>query len=263
VCGGNILVKEDDSVNRCEYCGSPVLGPSQSRDCVNHPGRLARAVCHVCGDLLCEECLEARVGDYGGKLFTIINCRKESCKIESEWAKPLNKEYLQMANMDWADKVDNIIFKTAGLGSILMMVFELFFILSMLIIQYFTAWGWAVPPNIPYLLFMGDSIIVLGIAGNFLSAILLQTALQVYIHERQLASGFLLLIILILEVALLLFRGWFFNLLNFPNPLFPLFLLGGFLFSTILVFVSSLMAIWIGFKKYKQLKYARESLGLK
>ena len=165
--------------------------------------------------------------------------------------------------MDWADRIDNVIFKMAGIGSILMMIFELFFIISMLVIQYFTDWGWATPTNIPYFLFMGDTIIVLGITGNFLSAILLQTALQVYIHERQLASGFMLLIILILEVALLLFRGWYFNLLSFPNTIFPIFLLIAFLFSTILVFGSSLMAIWIGFKKYRQLKNARESLGLK
>jgi hypothetical protein len=206
--------------------------------------------------------MEARVGDYGGKLFTIINCTKESCKVESDWAKPLNKEYLRLANMEWADKVDSYIFKMAGLGSVLMMIFELFFILSMLIIQYFTDWGWAIPYNIPYFLFMGDSIIMLGITGNFISAILLQTALQVYIHERQLASGVMLLVILVIEVVLLLFRGWFFNLLNFPNSSFPIFLLVAFLFSTILVFFSSLMAIGIGFKKYKQLKNARVSLGL-
>ena len=262
VCGGHILIQEDDSVNRCEYCGSPVLGPSQSRDCINHPGRLAIAVCHVCGDLVCEECMEERVGDYGGKLFTIINCTKGSCKVESEWAKPLNREYLQLANMDWADRIDNVIFKFAGLGSILMIIFEVFFIISMLIAQFFTEWSLTPYSDTLSLFITGATIVILGITGNLLSAVLLQTSLQVYIHERQLASGLMLLLILVIEVALLLFRGWYYDLLHFAFAWLPIFLLAAFLFSTILVFVSSLLAIGIGVKKYYQLKRARESLGL-
>jgi hypothetical protein len=206
--------------------------------------------------------MEARVGDYGGKLFTLINCTKESCKHESEWAKPLNKEYLELANMEWADRIDTIIFKTAGLGSILMMVFELFFIISMLIAQFFTEWSLTPYSDLLSLFIAGSSIVILGISGNLLSAILLQTALQVYIHERQLASGLMLLFILIAEVALLLYRGWYYDLLQFPFPWLPLFLLSAFLFSTILVFVSSLLAIGVGLKKYNQLKRARETLGL-
>jgi hypothetical protein len=132
----------------------------------------------------------------------------------------------------------------------------------MLYSQFFTEWS-LTPYSDAFSLFMaGVSIVLLGITGNLLSAVLLQTSLQVYIHERQLASGLMLIVILVIEVALLLFRGWYYDLLHFTSTWLPLFLLAAFLFSTILVFVSSLLAIGVGVKKYYQLKSARESLGL-
>ena len=106
------------------------------------------------------------------------------------------------------------------------------------------------------------TILVLSILGNFLSAILLQSALQVYIHERQLGAGVTLMVILVIEVAHLLFRGLLFGLLGLPNQIFLPMLLGAFLFGTILVFIGSLMAIYVGNKKRKQFKEAREKLHL-
>lgn len=261
VCGGPIYVLSQDSVNRCQYCGSPVLGPSQSRDCVNHPGTLAKGICHVCGDLICEECMEKRVGEYGGKLLTIVNCRKPECVAESSWAKPLNEEYLRLTNMDWADHIDNVILRVTGLGAVILMILELVFILSLMYIQYFTPWGQA--GNIPYYFFPGDLMIMLSIIGNLLSAIVMQTALQVYIHERQLSSGIMLLFLLFIEAAYLIFRGMFFNLINYPDRILLTVFLGAFSFAVILIFVGSLMAIRIGYRKHKQYKMAAEQLGLK
>lgn len=259
VCGGQVHTQSLDSINRCSYCGSPVLGPSQSRDCVNHPGTLAKGVCNVCGDLVCEECMEMRTGNYGGKLFTIVNCTKPVCVSESEWALQLNDEYKQLTNMDWADTIDNSILRASGLGSILMIVFELFFIFSMLLVTYFTAWG---IENVPYFFIRGDIVVVLSLLGNLLSALILQSALQVYVHDRQLGAGFMMLLFLIFEVSLLVYRGLVFNILSYPNPYFTPLLLGGFLFSTLLIFVGSLLAIRTGNRKAQQLKHARETLGL-
>ncbi len=264
VCGGPVTVFNQDKINRCEYCASPILGSSQSRDCVNHPGTLAKEVCHVCGDLICEDCEQKRVGEYGGKLLTIVNCSKTTCITESDWAKPLNEDYLELANMDWADRIDNLILRITGFGAIVMMVFELIFFLGMLYFQFLTPW------SIPAITFLGlpiwftmpFTLLLLSILGNLLSAILLQSALQVYIHERQLGAGITLLVILVIEVAHLLFRGILFGLLSLPNPIFLPMLLGAFLFGTILVFIGSLMAIFVGNKKRKQLKDAREKLHL-
>ncbi|MHA1770539.1 MAG: B-box zinc finger protein [Candidatus Thorarchaeota archaeon] len=258
VCGGPVTIQYEDKVNRCEYCGSPVLGPSQSRDCVNHPGRLAKGVCRVCGDLICEECMERRVGDYGGKLLTIVNCRKPSCVKASEWAQPLDKEYQRLTNMDWADHIDNVILRVTGLGGIAFMILELLFILALFYIQYFTPWGQA--GNIPYYFFPGDLMIILSIIGNFLSAIIMQVALQVYIHERQLSSGIILLVLLFIEVAYLVYRGLSFHLLSFTNTTLIALFLGGFLIAVILVLAGSLMAIKVGYKKYKQFKFAEEEI---
>ncbi len=259
VCGGHVRVEHIDKVNRCEYCASPVLGASQDRNCRNHSDRLAVEVCHVCGELFCDECIEHRVADYGGKLFTIVNCDKPMCISASEWAKPLNKEYQKLANMDWADRIDNVILRVTGLGAIILMVFELFFILSLLYLQYFTSWGYAA---LPFFFYFGDIVIVLSILGNLLSAILLQTALQVYQHERQLGSGIVLLVLLIFESAFLIFRGVYFSLLTNPITwLIPL-LFGAFAISVIMVFFGSLLAIGVGGKKYRQLKRARRALGL-
>ncbi len=260
VCGGRVEVKYSDKVNRCEYCGSPVLGPDQGRNCVNHPDRLAVEVCHVCGEIFCEECIEYRVADYGGKLFTITNCKKPECVAKSTWAKPLNKEYQRLANMDWADKIDNIILRVTGLGAVLMMIFELFFILSLLYLQYFTTWGLQ---SLPHFFFPGDEVILLSIIGNFLAAVLLQTALRVYIHEQQLGAGLMLLFLLIIESTFLIFRGIYFQLYGSPYSWYPLVLLAAFSMSVILVFFGSLAAIGVGYKKYRQLKRAREQLGLK
>ena len=264
VCGGPVKLEQEDSVNRCEYCASPVLGPSQSRDCVNHPNVLAKEVCHVCGDLVCEDCTQKRVGEYGGKLLTIVNCQKSTCIAESEWAKPLNEEYQRLANMDWADRIDNLILRITGLGAIIMMIFELIFFIGIMYYQFLTPWS--IPPvSLDFLgpvVMIPVTILVLSIFGNLLSAILLQSALQVFVHERQLGAGITLLVILIIEVAHLLFRGLFFGLLTFPNPYFLPILLCAFLFGTILVFVGSLMAIYIGNKKRVQLKEIREKLNL-
>ncbi len=238
VCGGAVKAGPTDKVNRCEFCGSPVLGRSQKRDCVNHPGRLAVAVCNVCGDLICEECMEKRVGDYGGKLFTITNCHKQECVAASNWAQQVNPEYQQLTNMDWADSVDNAVLHVAGSGAILMMVFELVFILTMVYIQFFTSWGLN-QSNIPYFFIRGDAVVVLGILGNLVSAILLQTALQVYIHERQLGAGIVLLVLLVVEVVLLVERGLFFNLRYYPNPYLVLVLLAAFGSATLLVFIGA------------------------
>jgi hypothetical protein len=264
VCGGPVKVDQQDKVNRCEYCASPVLGPSQSRNCVNHPDVLAKEVCHVCGDLVCEDCIQKRVGEYGGKLLTIVNCEKASCIAESEWAKPLNEEYQKLANMDWADRIDNIILRVTGLGAIIMMVFELIFFLGVMFYHFLTPWS---IPSVS-IEFLGPeimnpiTILVLSIFGNLLAAILLQSALQVFVHERQLGAGITLLVILIVEVAYLIIRGLFFGLLTFPNPYFLPILVAAFLFGTILVFFGSLMAIYVGNKKRVQLKETREKLNL-
>jgi hypothetical protein len=258
VCGGRVQIEHNDKVNRCEYCASPVLGTDQSRNCSRHPDRLAIEVCHVCNEMFCEEDIEYRVADYGGKLFTIVNCDKQHCVAESQWAKPLNKEYQQLANMDWSDRIDNVILRITGFGAVLMMIFELVFVLSMIFLQYFTTHAL----NLPVFFLPGDIVIVLSILGNLLSAILLQTALQVYIHERQLGSGIVLLILLITEAAFLIGRGLYFNLLINPVAwLLPL-LIGAFTFSVILVFMGSLMATAVGYKKHKQFKSARITLGL-
>jgi hypothetical protein len=263
VCGGKVLIESDDKVSHCTYCASPVLGPSQSRDCVNHPGTLATEVCHVCGDLLCDECMQKRVGDYGGKLLTIVNCTKPTCVTESEWAKPLNKEYQHLANMDWADRADDIILRITGGGAVIMMVFELVFILGMLLMQYFTSFG-SIFPQWPILGFTipGLPIIVLMVMGNLLAALLLQTSLQVYIHDREFTSGLFLLFVVVLESAFLLWRGLYFNLLQLPNPAFLLILLSAFIIGAFLVLVGSLGAIYIGNKKRIQMKKARVTLGL-
>jgi hypothetical protein len=263
VCGGKVLIESDDKVSHCEYCASPVLGPSQSRDCVNHPGTLAKEVCNICGDLLCEECMERRVGDYGGKLLTIVNCTKPICVSESEWAKPLNEEYQRLANMDWADRADNIILRITGGGAVIMMVFELIFILGMLYMQYFTPLGSLFPQwiiagvEIP-----GLPVIVLMIMGNLLGALLLQTSLQVYVHDRQFTSGLLLLLLLIVESAFLLWRGLYFNMRQLPDPTFLLTLLSAFIIGAFLILIGSIGAIYIGNKKRIQMKRAKDKLGL-
>ena len=260
VCGGKVTITNEDKVNFCEYCSSPILGPSQSRDCVNHPGVLATEVCHVCGDLICDECTQKRVGDYGGKLLTIVNCSKPSCVAESSWAKPLNAEYQKLANMDWADKADNYILRITGVGAVIMMVFELVFILGMLYFQYFTPFGSLIPTLGIY---PGIVMIVLMIIGNLIAAVMMQTALQVYIHDRQLSSGVLLLVLLIIEASYLLWRGLFFNLRQLQNPFFLPMLLIAFIFGTLLIFVGSLGAIYIGNKKRIQINNALKQLGLK
>lgn len=262
VCGGRVAVEHLDKVNRCEYCASPVLGPSQSRDCINHPGTLAKASCHVCGDLICEECMQVRIGDYGGKLFTVVHCEKPECKLESAWAKPLNREFQKLTNFDWSDRTDNIILRVTGLGAILMMLFELFFIITMIWIQYFTPWGLADPSPIGFLFLRGDFTVILSILGNVMSAIILQTALQVYVHERQLASGAFLLFFLIVEVVFLLARGLFFNLLSFPQTWLVPFLLVSFGAATLMLFTGSLAAIGVGWKKRGQVEDAKIRLGL-
>lgn len=263
VCGAEVVYQSRDSVTRCQYCGSPVLGKDQGRNCVHHPDILAKAVCHVCGDLICEKDMEKRVGNYGGKLFTIVNCKKPSCIRESSWAHPVNPRYEKLTNFDWADSIDNSILRVAGLGTLLMMLFELFFFISMVYIQFLTPWGTADPPNIPFWFFRGDEVVVFSILGNFVSALLLQTALQVYIHERELGAGLMLLAFLIVEVVLLIFRGLTFNLLRFPNPIYLAFLLGAFVFATLLVFVGAVSAIYVGNKKRNQILDAKIELGLK
>lgn len=263
VCGGKVLIEFDDKVSHCAYCASPVLGPSQNRDCINHPGVLAKEVCHICGDLLCEDCMQKRVGDYGGKLLTIVNCTKPDCLITSDWAKPLNEEYQRLANMDWADKADNIVLRVTGSGAVIMMIFELIFILGMLYMQYFTSLGSLFPIwVIGGFVIPGLPIIVLMVLGNLLAALLLQTSLQVYVHDRQLGSGILLLIILMFEAGFLLWRGLYFNLRQLPDPTFLLTLLSAFIIGAFLVLLGSLEAIYIGNKKRIQMKRARESLGL-
>ena len=270
VCGGTVYVFNEEKVNRCQYCASPVLGPSQERDCVNHPSTLATDVCHVCGDLICEKCTEKRVGDYGGKLLTIVNCTKPECIAASDWAKPLNEEYQKLADMDWADRIDNFILRITGFGAIIMMVFELIFILGLLWIFNFTGWSFTSVPYVVnsgltgfYLILWGNTLVlVLSIVGNLLGAVLLMTALQVFIHERQLASGLTLLVVLVFEAAHLVFRGWFFNLHHSPFIPFVQLLLAAFILGSILVLMGSALAINIGNKKRKQLKEARVRLGL-
>jgi len=263
VCGGKVLIEFDDKVSHCGYCASPVLGPSQSRNCTNHPDVLAKEVCHVCGDLLCEECVEKRVGDYGGKLLTIVNCTRPDCIAASDWAKPLNEEYQRLANMEWADRADNIILRVTGGGAVIMMIFELIFILGMLFMQYFTSLGSLFPTwVVAGVVIPGLPIIVLMVMGNLLAAFLLQTALQVYVHERQLGSGVLLLFVLIIEAVFLLWRGLYFNLRQLPDPTFLLTLLSAFIIGAFLILIGSIGAIYIGNKKRIQLKRAREKLGL-
>ncbi|MFX0107584.1 MAG: B-box zinc finger protein [Candidatus Hodarchaeota archaeon] len=262
VCGGRILVEHTDKVNHCEYCASPVLGPKQSRQCVNHPEKLGIAVCNTCGDLLCAECMEERVADYGGKLLSIVHCEKPECVMSSGWGKPLNREFQRLVNFDWADRQDNLILRVTGLGAIVMMVFELYFILALMWLQFFTSWGTSSPSPIPFLFVRGDAIVILSILGNVLSAMILQTSLQVYIHERQLGAGIMLLVILIIEAAYLLFRGWLFNLLSAPFPWLVPLLLIAFGVATLMVFLGSLSAIWVGLQKRNQIEKAKKKLGL-
>jgi fatty acid desaturase len=211
--------------------------------------------------------MERKAGDYGGKLFTIVNCTKTKCVAESSWARPINEEYEKLIDMDWADKSDNFILRITGLGAVIMMVFELIFILTMLYIQYFTPYG--VTSSMSFFFIPGDAIIVMGLVvvgmnviGNLLGAILLQTSLQVYVHERQLGTGIALMLLIIIEAVFLLFRGVFFDLSAYPNSLIVNVLFSAFLFATILISVGALMAISNGMKKRKQLKEAREKLGL-
>ena len=258
VCGGAVYLANSDRVNLCSYCASPVIGKDQGKNCANHSEVLATEVCHVCGDLVCNDCVEKRVGEYGGKLLTIVNCTKDSCVAESQWARPLNEEYQELANMEWADRADNFILRITGIGAVVMMVFELVFILGMIYFQYFTAHA----DNLPMLYLRGDLVIFYMVLGNVLGAILLQTSLQVYVHDRQLVSGAMLFILLVIEAAFLLWRGLYFNLLLLPDPTFLTVLLVAFLFGTILVFFGSLAAIYIGNKKRLQMKRARRQLNL-
>jgi hypothetical protein len=160
--------------------------------------------------------------------------------------------------------MDNLILRITGFGAIVMMVFELIFFLGMLYFQFLTPW------EVPEITYFGlpewvttpINILLLSIIGNLLAAILLQSALQVYVHERQLGAGVTLMVILIIEVAHLLIRGLLFGLLGLPNPVFLPMLLGAFLFGTILVFIGSLMAMYVGNKKRMQFKEAREKLHL-
>ncbi len=262
VCGGRVHLDHKDKVNRCEYCASPVLGPSQSRNCTNHKRTLAKEVCHVCGKLICEECMEVRVGEYGGKLFTIVNCEDPQCRLHSDWAKPINREYQKLTNFDWSDKADNVILRVTGLGAVLMMIFELIFVILMLWLQFFDPWGTAVTSPISFIFLRGDTVVIFSIMGNFLSAVILQTGLQVYVHERQLASGVFLLGLLVFEAAFLFFRGLFFNLLSYPGIWLVPLLLTCFSFAVILVFFGSIAAIYVGMKKYNQTATAKETLGL-
>ncbi len=259
VCGGSVLIEHSDKVNLCTYCASPILGPTQSRNCTKHPDTLATEVCHICGNLMCDECTEKRVGDYGGKLLTIVNCSKDSCVAESEWARPLNEEYQRLANMEWADKADNLILRITGVGAVVMMIFELYFILGMLYLQYFTQFGLLIPTGG---LFPGILVIILMVIGNVIAAVLLQTSLQVYVHERQLTSGAFLFVVLIIEAAYLLWRGLFFNLLQLQNSLFLTVLLTAFLFGAMLIFIGSIAAIYIGNKKRVQMNKAMDQLNL-
>jgi len=205
--------------------------------------------------------VQKRIGDYAGKLFTIANCLKEECVAASGWAQVVNPDYQRLTNMDWSDSVDGKVLRTTGAGAVLMMVFELIFILGMLYIQFFTQWG-LVRSNVPYFFVRGDAVVILGILGNLIAAILLQTALQVYIHERQLASGVMLLILLIVEVMLLLERGFFFNLRYYPYPYLVPVLLAAFGSASLLVFIGSAVAVAVGYEKRKQLREARKILGL-
>ena len=144
-----------------------------------------------------------------------------------------------------------------------MMIFELFFILGMLYMQYFTSLGNLFPTwiiagvNIP-----GLPIIVLMILGNLLGALLVQTSLQVYIHDRQFTSGLFLLFIIVVESVFLLWRGLYFNLRQLPDPTFLLTLLSAFIIGAFLVLFGSLGAIYIGNKKRNQMKRAKDKLGL-
>jgi len=145
-----------------------------------------------------------------------------------------------------------------------MVVFELVFVLCMLYVQYFTSWGLTTDPipNIPYFFVRGDTVVLFCIIGNLLSALLLQTALQVHVHERQLGAGILLMLLLVTEVGFLLGRGLLFNLRFYPSLYLIPFFLGAFVIATLMVFGGALLAIGVGFKKRKQLKRARETLGL-
>jgi DMSO/TMAO reductase YedYZ heme-binding membrane subunit len=70
------------------------------------------------------------------------------------------------------------------------------------------------------------------------------------------------MILVIVEAMYLLYRGIFFNLSVYPDPLVVQILLTAFFFATILIFVGALMAISNGAKKRKQLRTAREKLEL-
>ncbi|MFW9833762.1 MAG: hypothetical protein ACFFEK_07195, partial [Candidatus Thorarchaeota archaeon] len=168
-----------------------------------------------------------------------------------------------------ADRIDNVILRVTGLGAIVMMIFELIFFIGVMYFQ-FVFPGWSMPQVslnlggfvLGPVIMIPVTLLLFSILGNLLSAILLQSALQVYVHERQLGAGITLLVILIIEVAHLLFRGLFFNLLSLPVSWFLPLMIGAFLFGTILVFFGALAAIYIGNKKRVQLKKIREKLNL-
>jgi hypothetical protein len=98
--------------------------------------------------------------------------------------------------------------------------------------------------------------------GNLLGALLLQTSLQVYVHDRQFTSGLLLLLLLIVESAFLLWRGLYFNMRQLPDPTFLLTLLSAFIIGAFLILIGSIGAIYIGNKKRIQMKRAKDKLGL-
>ncbi len=251
VCGATITINRTDELARCSYCGSLVLSPDHKRTCKNHPDRKADGVCSVCHNLFCNECLEKRVGEYGGKIFTLFVCKDPKCQAEVSWATPVNDQMERLASFDWADRYDNWAMKSAGVGGILLVFLELamFFIFTYL--RYFTAWGksnlsmWYIVP--------------FAFIGTFIAAILLQIALQVYDHKMQFSARVMTAILTVLYYIFWTERFEYLKLVSYPEPLLWVTLESIFLLTIILLFTSAIISIIVGHKKKKQLVKLRIS----
>ncbi len=246
VCGGTIHIRRADSLTRCPYCGSLVLGNEQKRTCKNHPDRKADGVCSVCNNLFCSDCLEKRVGEYGGKFFTIFVCKDPSCQTAVSWTTPVDEKLTRLASFDWADRYDNWIVKSAGIGGILLVFLELFMFFVFSYLRYWSSWGMS---HLSMWYVVGFTFL-----GTFIAAILLQVALQVYDHNTQFSSGVLTIVLTVLYYIFWTLRFEYFNFISYPNPLLWVMLEAVFLFSVILLITAGTISAIVGRKKQKQLK---------
>ncbi len=257
VCGGRVVIEHNDRVNYCEYCGSPVMGPAQDRNCAYHPDRLAKQVCHVCGRLICEECTTRRVGLYGGKALTAFHCPEPECKAALSWMEPVREEYSRLLDMEWAAKRDVFAFRVGGVGAILFMLAELVLVLMMLGEQFFTAWGTS---TFPYLFVRGDLTVIVSVAGNLTSAAMLQVTIMVYDHLRQMTAGALALVFVVVEWLLVWGRVVLFNLFAAVHASSFVLIVAVMAFATVFLVPAASVAVVTGLEKLHQIRLARSTL---